>query len=51
LKTVTDGFGAEVKFDYSPLVNTGNNGQPLYTPSANVVFPQHHARRDMQVVD
>jgi hypothetical protein len=50
LKTVTDGFGAEVKFDYSPLVNTGNNGQPLYTPSTNVVFPERHANRSLQVV-
>jgi hypothetical protein len=50
LKTVTDGFGAEVKFEYSPLANTSNNGQPLYTPSSSVTFPERHANRSMQVV-
>jgi RHS repeat-associated protein len=50
LVTVTNGFGAEVKFEYSPLVDDDNNGEPLYTPSDSVVFPQRHAARGIQVV-
>ncbi len=50
LQKVTNGFGAEVKFEYSPLVGDANNGEPLYTPSGAVVFPQRHALRSMQVV-
>jgi RHS repeat-associated protein len=51
LAKVTDGFGAEIKLEYSPLDNKiDNNGEPLYTQSSNVVFPQRHALRNMQVV-
>jgi RHS repeat-associated protein len=51
LQTVTDGFGAQIKFDYSPLSGATNNSAPLYTPSSQKpVFPQQHAQRGMQVV-
>ncbi|HEX7027934.1 MAG TPA: SpvB/TcaC N-terminal domain-containing protein, partial [Gammaproteobacteria bacterium] len=51
LKTITNGFGANMQWQYSPLVQDDNNGKPLYTPSAEKpVFPQRHARRNVQVV-
>lgn len=51
LTTITNGFGAEVKFEYSTLSKTYNNGKPLYTPdSVKPSFPQAPVNRGMQVV-
>ena len=47
----TDGFGALVEFDYSALVGTHTNGDPVYTPENNGnVFPQIDETAGLTVV-
>ncbi|MES2674527.1 MAG: RHS repeat-associated core domain-containing protein [Pseudomonadota bacterium] len=51
LMKVTNGFGADIILDYSPLTSETNNDKPLYTLDAVApIFPQVRAGRDMQVV-
>ncbi len=51
INKITDGFGAETKIAYSPLVGDANNGSPLYTPdNSTPVFPLAPINRATQVV-
>ncbi|MES2822761.1 MAG: RHS repeat-associated core domain-containing protein [Pseudomonadota bacterium] len=48
---ITDGFGADIILDYSPLTGETNNDRPLYTPDSSAPsYPQASPGRGMQVV-
>ena len=50
LQVVTNGFGKQIEFSYSPLTGDDNNGKPFYTPGTNVNFPEVHVHRGRQTV-